>query len=155
MGVPIAILSIVVVPHSAPRPNKPSWRRLDLGGVSLITSVFISLTFTWRDIPFSHLYYYDLVSVVLFIFAVTSGSADVTSSSGSGWGKAKVIAPLVISILMAAVFFVYEAKIDPQMAALPPRVWFYPNVPILAALGLVPFFWWVSCMYSIPNCLLP
>ncbi|KAF9517779.1 hypothetical protein BS47DRAFT_1338969 [Hydnum rufescens UP504] len=110
MGVPIALITIPLVPASAPRPNKPSLRRLDLGGVSLITA-----------------------SIILFIFAVTSGSA-------TGWGQAKVIAPLIISVFLAS--------IDPHMAALPPRVWFYPNVPILAALGLIPFFWWVALFYS-------
>jgi len=118
MGVPIALVTIPLVPPGAPRPNKPSFKRLDLGGVTLITG-----------------------AIILFIFAVTSGSA-------TGWSQAKVIAPLIISIFMGVAFFVYEAWIDPHMAALPPRVWFYPNVPILVALGLVPFFWWLALFYS-------
>lgn len=68
----------------------------------------------------------------------------MTSGAATGWGQAKVIAPLIISILLAAAFFVFEAYIDPHMAALPPRVWSYPNVPILVAIGLVPFLWWFS-----------
>ena len=49
--------------------------------------------------------------MILFIFAVTSGSIN-------GWGTAGVIAPLVISVVLAAVFFVYEAKIPESYAAL-------------------------------------
>lgn len=39
-GIGIALLATVLVPPSAPRRNKPSWKRLDLGGVSLITGVY-------------------------------------------------------------------------------------------------------------------
>lgn len=74
-------------------------------------------------------------ALILFVYAVTSGPVN-------GWGSANVIAPLVIALFMTVVFFVYEAKIEDHMAALPPRVWFYHNVPILVAVGLIPFFWW-------------
>lgn len=136
-GIGIALLSSVVIPPSAPRRNKPSWRRLDLGGVSLITgmshfffaSPVQSLTVLLRKFTKSP------VAIVLFVYAVTSGPLN-------GWGSANVIAPLVISIMMAVAFFIYEAYIDPERAALPPRVWNYSNVPIIVAIGLVPFFWW-------------
>jgi hypothetical protein len=49
--------------------------------------------------------------MILFIFAITSGAA-------SGWGTAKVIASLIISIALAVVFFIFEARIDPHMASL-------------------------------------
>lgn len=112
MGMGIAALAVIMVPPSAPRRNKPSWRKLDLGGVSLIT-----------------------FAIVLFVYAVTSGPID-------GWGSANTLAPLIISIALGAAFFVYEARIPEEMAALPPRVWKYPNVPVLVGLGFVPFFWW-------------
>lgn len=73
-------------------------------------------------------------AIVLFVYAVTSGPVN-------GWGTANVIAPLIISVAMAIAFFTYEAYINPDRAALPPRVWKYPNVPVLVALGLNPFFW--------------
>lgn len=52
-----------------------------------------------------------LVALILFIFAVTSGSVD-------GWGSASVIAPLVISVVLAIIFFIYEARIPEDYAAL-------------------------------------
>lgn len=120
-AISISVLSIVVVPPSPPRApeHKPSWKRLDLGGVSLIT-----------------------IATILFVYAVTSGPVN-------GWGSANVIAPLIISVVMAAVFFFYESRIDPELAALPPRVWKYDNVPVLILLGLIPFFWWGSLFYSL------
>lgn len=39
VGITVAAVSTVVVPPSAPRRDKPSWRRLDLGGASLITGM--------------------------------------------------------------------------------------------------------------------
>ncbi|KAI0049666.1 MFS general substrate transporter [Auriscalpium vulgare] len=119
MGVPIAIVSLFVVPKSAPRPGNPSWRRLDLGGVSMLST-----------------------SIVLFIYAVTTGSA-------TGWGAGKVIGTLVASIVLGVAFFVWESKIDPHMASLPPHIWNYPNVPILVALGLVPILWWCSLFFQL------
>lgn len=118
LGVAIGLTSILTVPDSAPRTLKPSWKRLDLGGVSLIT-----------------------VAVVLFVYAVTSGST-------TGWVTAGVLAPLVVSVLMAVAFFVYEAYIDPDLAALPPRVWKYKNVPILIGIALLPFLWWGACEFT-------
>lgn len=109
------MVSTVAVPASAPRKQKPSWKRLDLGGVSLITA-----------------------AVIVFVYAVTSGSID-------GWGTARVLAPLVAALLMMSGFFIYEAMIDPDMAALPPRIWKYTNVPILVAIALLPLLWWGSC----------
>ena len=118
LGIAIAGATWLSVPASAPHAKKASWRRLDLAGVSIITS-----------------------ATVLFIFAVTSGSVD-------GWGAVRCLAPLIISIAMGVAFFVYEAWIDPELAALPPKVWFYPNVAILCAVALVPFFWYVLANVS-------
>lgn len=119
LGVMIALASIITVPDSAPRTVKPDWRRLDLGGVSLIT-----------------------IAVILFVYSVTSGST-------TGWANPGVLAPLVVSIFLAVCFFVYEAYIDPSLAALPTSVWKYKNVPILIGIGLLPFLWWGACK-SIP-----
>ena len=43
--------------------------------------------------------------MILFIFAVTSGSIQ-------GWATAYVLAPLIISVLLLIAFFVWEAHID-------------------------------------------
>ncbi|KAF5387419.1 hypothetical protein D9757_007777 [Collybiopsis confluens] len=77
------------------RGNRVKW--LDLPGVSVLT-----------------------VAVILFVFAVTSGSID-------GWGSATVIANLVISIVLTIAFFIWEAYIPEEVAALPPKVWRYEN----------------------------
>jgi len=76
-------------------------------------------------------------TLILFIFAVTSGSID-------GWGSATVIAPLVISPALAVGFFMWEAKLPELNAALPPKVWRYENFTILIIISLVPFTWWGS-----------
>ena len=132
VGLGIAVVSAVSVPMSAPRKHKPSWKRLDLGAVSFMTGTSPSTSSnTLVDLM---LYVAHAAALILFVYAVTSGP--------TGWGTANVVAPLVISILMAIGFFVYEARVDEEMAALPPRIWRYPNVPILAAVGLMPFFWW-------------
>ncbi|KAF8836849.1 hypothetical protein BDN67DRAFT_973657, partial [Paxillus ammoniavirescens] len=88
------------------------WKRLDLIGVSILT-----------------------VAIILFIFALTSGSAD-------GWATAQVLVPLIMSVLMVAGFFYWETVIPVDKAAIPPRTWFYYNFSVLFGLALLPFFWW-------------
>ena len=51
-----------------------------------------------------------LVALILFIFAITSGSE-------SGWATAQVLAPLIISIFMLAGFFLWERRIPQDIAA--------------------------------------
>ncbi|KAF8154860.1 major facilitator superfamily domain-containing protein [Crassisporium funariophilum] len=77
------------------------------------------------------------ISLILFIFAITSGSID-------GWGSAHVVAPLVISVVLMILFFVWENQLPESYAALPPKLWQYDNVVILSAISLVPFMWWGS-----------
>ena len=50
------------------------------------------------------------VALILFIFAITSGS-------GSGWASAQVLAPLIISIVIIVAFFLWERWISPDIAA--------------------------------------
>jgi len=54
------------------------------------------------------------------------------------------VASLVLSVLLTTSFFVWEARLDEVLAALPPKVWSYPNVPILLAVGLQPFMFYSS-----------
>ena len=49
--------------------------------------------------------------MILFIFAVTSGSIQ-------GWATAYVLAPLIISVLLLVAFFLWEAHIDEVDAAM-------------------------------------
>lgn len=114
----VAALGIIIIPASAPRAHKPSWRRLDLGAVSFITA-----------------------ALILFIYAVTSGPIN-------GWDSANCLAPLIISIALGIVFFIYEAKVPEDVAALPPQVWRYTNVPVLFGVAFIPFAWFGSRKYS-------
>jgi hypothetical protein len=113
------------------QPAREKLRRLDIFGVSILT-----------------------VALVLFIFAITSGST-------AGWKSAMVLAPLIISVLMVVAFFVYETRIPEQYAAMyvssspsmiqtltrldrPPRTWFLPNFAVLFGAALMPYFYWTT-----------
>lgn len=121
LGLGCAIVALLIVPPSAPRAAKTNWKRLDLVGVSLITA-----------------------SMILLVYGVTDGSYG-------GWSSAKVLSTLILAAVTGVGFFVWEAKIDEDMACLPPRVWFYKNVAIMVALGLMPFFWWCQRELSSPR----
>ena len=114
----ITVMCIILVPPQEPkvRPASagPRWHSLDLVGVSILTA-----------------------ALILFIFAITSGSTD-------GWTSAGVLAPLFISVLMVAAFFWYETRIPPEKAAVPPRTWFLPNFAVLFGTALLPYFWWTT-----------
>jgi MFS family permease len=101
------------------RRNKELNVKFDVPGVSLLT-----------------------VAVILFIFAVTSGQPK-------GWGSAYVLAPLIISLAITAVFLWWEAHTNPDDAVLPPRMWRYRNFGVLATLALLPYFWWVTSFINL------
>ncbi|KAI9461387.1 major facilitator superfamily domain-containing protein [Boletus coccyginus] len=113
----VAIASTFLIPNPH-RQNKYSqleqFRRLDMAGSMLL-----------------------IAALVLFIFAVTSGSTD-------GWKTATVLVPLILSILFFVLFFVWEARVPEDCASLPPRMWSYLNFTPLALLALLPYAWWSS-----------
>ncbi|KAJ7581366.1 MFS general substrate transporter [Mycena floridula] len=120
VGILSALVTFLLIPrdmldHHSSHPIS-KFKRLDPVGVTILT-----------------------ISLVLFVFAVTSGSL-------SGWGSAKVIANLVISILLFASFLWWESHIPSEIAALPPKMWHYKNFGILVAVGLLPFMWWATAM---------
>jgi MFS family permease len=93
IAMPVAGLCAWLVPpqvltENRIQPSKEKIRRLDIFGVSLLT-----------------------VALILFIFAITSGST-------AGWKRVMVLAPLIISVLMVAAFFIYETRIPEQYAAM-------------------------------------
>ncbi|EKM51218.1 uncharacterized protein PHACADRAFT_263243 [Phanerochaete carnosa HHB-10118-sp] len=117
LAIPIGGLCLWLAPslhQGIDEPQKQRWKQLDLVGVSILTA-----------------------ALILFIFAVTSGSA-------AGWGTAGVIAPLVISIFGVVGFFVYEKRIPANTAAVPPRTWFLPNFSVLFGMALLPYLWWTT-----------
>ncbi|KAI0740199.1 MFS general substrate transporter [Earliella scabrosa] len=114
---PIASLCVFLIPKQEPRlaaRGGARWKSLDLIGVSILT-----------------------VALILFIFAVTSGTTE-------GWGSAAVLAPLIISIFLVAGFFYYETTIPANRAAIPPRTWFLPNFTVLFFASLLPFLWFTT-----------
>ncbi|KAF9242846.1 major facilitator superfamily domain-containing protein [Melanogaster broomeanus] len=115
---PVVLGCLFIIPpevaKSVAEPDRgiTKWKSLDLIGVAILT-----------------------VALILFIFAVTSGSAD-------GWATASVLVPLIISILMTAGFFYWETLIPIDKAAIPPRTWFYNNFSVLFGAALLPVLWW-------------
>lgn len=114
---------VIAVSILCPNPVRPkmsaaekarAYKRLDLVGVSTLTA-----------------------GLVLFIFAVTSGSSI-------GWATARCLAPLVISVFTVAAFFYWETIIPEEDAAVPPSLWKGTNFSVLIAAATVPFFWWGS-----------
>ncbi|KAF8583734.1 MFS general substrate transporter [Ramaria rubella] len=76
-------------------------------------------------------------ALLLFVFAVTSGSTD-------GWGTGRVIAPLIISILLVPAFLLWEARLPTVLAAVPPSIWKYENFLVIILVSLQPFMYWAS-----------
>ncbi|KAF8839739.1 MFS general substrate transporter [Paxillus ammoniavirescens] len=104
-------------------------------GVANVLGLLIGAMFVqWAS--FHWVFWSHLVAIILFIFALTSGSAD-------GWATAEVLVPLIMSTLMVAGFFYWETVIPADRAAIPPRTWFYNNFAVLFGLALLPFFWWI------------
>ncbi|EGN97460.1 hypothetical protein SERLA73DRAFT_75140 [Serpula lacrymans var. lacrymans S7.3] len=123
VALPVALGCIFVIPPQ-PKPldhfesQGSKFKRLDIVGVVMLT-----------------------IALILFVFAVTSGSAN-------GWGTAMVLAPLVISILLIGGFIYWETLLPANKAAIPPRTWFYKNFSVLFATALLPYFWW-NAVYTI------
>ncbi|OJA11344.1 hypothetical protein AZE42_04924 [Rhizopogon vesiculosus] len=117
IAVPVSLACVFMIPPrftkttNSPEREAAKWKSLDLVGVSILT-----------------------VALILFIFAVTSGSTD-------GWASAMVLIPLVISISMVIAFFYWETRIPVEQAAIPPRTWSYNNFSVLFTVALFPFFW--------------
>jgi hypothetical protein len=114
-------------------PGASKWKNLDLVGVSILTG---------KNDPANsslHRSRFLVVALILFIFAVTSGSTD-------GWASAMVLVPLVISISMVIAFFYWETLLPVDRAAMyvtentPTHHWlilyqFTPDVVLQQLLG--------------------
>ncbi|KAK7681756.1 hypothetical protein QCA50_015103 [Cerrena zonata] len=119
VAIPISGVCTFLIPPQLKREDDDQvqaakWKSLDLLGISILTA-----------------------ALILFIFAVTSGSS-------SGWASAGVLVPLIISVFMVVGFFVYETKIPAEVAAVPPSTWFLPNFAVLFGVALLPYFWWTT-----------
>ena len=136
VGIGIAIVCFFLIPNSVrDRAKKVNF---DAIGVSILTSTFfLRIIRPLTDEMIT-------VAVILFIFAVTSGSTK-------GWATAYVLAPLIISIFVLGAFLVWESRIPPDDAVLPPRMWRYRNFGVLVGLALLPYFWWVTSFVLITS----
>lgn len=78
-----------------------------------------------------------IAAIVLFVYALTTGSV-------SGWRAGGVLAPFFVSIALFVAFFIWETRVEEANAALPPKLWFYPNFAVLFGTALMPFFWYMQ-----------
>ncbi|KAF8067698.1 major facilitator superfamily domain-containing protein [Lyophyllum atratum] len=125
LGAVLVVMVMILSPsprraHVSALEKARRFKRLDLTGVFLLTS-----------------------GLVLFIFGVTTGSVN-------GWNTARCLAPLIISLFLIAGFFLWEARLPEDMAAIPPSLWAYTNFGILVASATLPFMWWgtVQLLFS-------
>ncbi|THU97280.1 MFS general substrate transporter [Dendrothele bispora CBS 962.96] len=108
--IPLAAVAWFVLPGNAAVNEQSQKKRLDWPGVAFLTA-----------------------GLILFVFAISDGSS-------SGWNTARVIAPLVISILTISAFFLVERIVkDP---ALPPHTWINKNFTPLFFYGWT-LYWWL------------
>ncbi|KAJ1301686.1 hypothetical protein OPQ81_008922 [Rhizoctonia solani] len=113
ISIPAATACIFLIPAS-PRRKDAKASQLDALGVTIL-----------------------IAAIVLFVYALTTGSV-------SGWRSGGVLAPFFISIALFVAFFFWETRIDEANAALPPKLWFYPNFAVLFGTALMPFFWYMQ-----------
>ena len=77
-------------------------------------------------------------------------------------GYRLLLAPMIISVLLLIAFnweshigeidaamYVLSLTFDLTMVLMfcprsPPLLWTHPNVPVLAAVALLPYFWWIT-----------
>jgi hypothetical protein len=65
-----------------------------------------------------------LVSIILLVFSLSQAPV-------LGWGTARVLASLIISILLMIGFFIWQTQLPVDHALIPPRLWFIPNFLVL------------------------
>ncbi|KAF8599784.1 MFS general substrate transporter [Ceratobasidium sp. AG-I] len=113
VSIPAATACIFLIPQSSGRKDTKI-SELDMFGVSIL-----------------------IAAIVLFVYALTTGSV-------TGWKSGGVLAPFFVSIALFVAFFVWETRVDEANAALPPKLWFYPNFAVLFGTALMPFFWYMQ-----------
>ncbi|KAG8215712.1 major facilitator superfamily-domain-containing protein [Butyriboletus roseoflavus] len=142
VAIPVALGCLFIIPmeiamsRNEPDTHSAKWKSLDLIGISILTGV----PHLFEILIANSAYVSPLAALILFIYAVTSGSAD-------GWATARVFIPLIISIFLIVLFFYWETLIPDHNAAIPPRTWFYNNFSVLFGSALLPFFWWNSLFF--------
>lgn len=76
-----------------------------------------------------------LAGIVLLILGLTLGASD-------GWKTAKFLVPFLLSWVLFAFFFIWEARIPVEYALLPPSFWRIKNITVLIVFALYIYGWW-------------
>ncbi|ADV23629.1 efflux protein EncT [Cryptococcus gattii Ru294] len=76
-----------------------------------------------------------LVAIVLLILSLTLGASN-------GWSTPGFIAPLIISAIIFPGFFIWESRIKPTHALLPPSIWRYHDFALWIVFALLGYTWW-------------
>ncbi|KAG8715679.1 hypothetical protein FRC09_016423 [Ceratobasidium sp. 395] len=113
VSIPAATACFFLIPHTGGRKGAKA-SQLDFIGISTL-----------------------IAAIVLFVYALTTGSV-------SGWRSGGVLAPFFVAIALFVAFFFWETRVDEANAALPPKLWFYPNFAVLFGTALMPFFWYMQ-----------
>jgi uncharacterized membrane protein len=114
MSFPFAIFALLLIPRPPPLERRstlnhthPKWVLIDIPGCLLI-----------------------LVSLLLLNTSLTLGAAS------DGWTKPKFIVPLILSLVIGAIFLIYEYKLEDHKAALPRSMWRVKNLGLMCFLAM-------------------
>lgn len=78
-----------------------------------------------------------LGAIILLILGLTLGAAY-------GWKTAKFLVPFLLSFVLFAFFFTWEARLPDEYALLPAKTWKIPNFTALIVFALFIYGWYVS-----------
>jgi hypothetical protein len=84
----------------------------------------------------------DLVGSLSMLFGIILLILGLTLGASYGWKTAKFLVPFLLSWVLFAVFFVWEAKSPQEYVLLPAKTWRIPNFAILIAFALYIYGWW-------------
>lgn len=112
---PFAVLAWFLMPKTEAVASDlggwDKWKRMDLPGVGIM-----------------------IAALVLFVYGFTQAPME-------GWSSPIFIAPFVVSIVLAAGFFVFERFLPTGYSLLPNGIWSYPNIfPLLIQASAI-FMW--------------
>ncbi|KAK1922228.1 major facilitator superfamily domain-containing protein [Papiliotrema laurentii] len=83
--------------------------------------------------------YLDLPGCLLILSALMLLNVGLVTGASRGWTTADFFAPFLVSWPLAVVFFLYEARKDPDSALLPKTIWRVPNLTLMVFVSLPMF----------------
>ena len=126
MSLPVALIGLFIIPSDLSTPTKGSLPlRKRLASVDIIGSLLIA------------------AFLILFVYALTAGNIV-------GWKTAQVLGPLVTCLaIVLPLFFVFEEYGRTRRgldAALPNKVWGFPNFALLFFVSVAAFYFY-GCIF--------